>query len=189
MKTTDSKHDYPTVDNLLDRNFSVNEPNKAWVSDITYIPTDEGWLYLAGVIDLYNRKVIGWSMNERINRNLAIDALDMAVTRRKPAPGLIAHSDRGSQHASFDYRTKLDKCGMLCSMSKKGDPWDNAVMGSFFGSLKTELIHQSHYKTRDETKRDIFEYIEIFYNRQRLHSALEYLSPIHFAAKALAKAA
>lgn len=189
VKTTDSGHDFPIVENLLDRDFSIDQPNKAWVSDITYIPTDEGWLYLSSVIDLYNREAVGWSMSGRIDRKLVIDALDMAVLHRKPGPGLIAHSDRGSQYASFDYRRELEKHGMICSMSRKGDPWDNAVMESFFGSLKTELIHHKHYKTRDEARRDIFEYIEIFYNRVRLHSALGYLSPVQFAAKAVAKAA
>jgi putative transposase len=184
VQTTDSKHDYPIVENLLGRDFSVNEPNKAWVSDITYIPTDEGWLYLAGVLDLYNREAVGWSMSDRIDRHLVIDALDMAIGRKKPDAGLIAHSDRGSQYASFDYQKELEKHGMICSMSGKGDPWDNAVMESFFGSLKTELIHHRRYKTRDEARRDIFEYIEIFYNRVRLHSALGYLSPVQFAAQA-----
>lgn len=185
VKTTDSAHDYPVADNLLDRDFCVDEPNKAWVSDITYVPTDEGWLYLSGVIDLHNREAVGWSMSERIDRHLVIDALNMAVARRRPDPGLIAHSDRGSQYASFDYQKELDKHGLICSMSSKGDPWDNAVMESFFGSLKTELIHHRHYKTRDEARRDIFEYIEVFYNRVRLHSALGYLSPVQFAAKAI----
>jgi putative transposase len=189
VQTTDSAHDYPISDNLLNRDFCVDESNKAWVSDITYVPTDEGWLYLGCVLDLYNREAIGWSMSERIDRHLVIDALDMAVGRRKPDPGLIAHSDRGSQYASFDYQKELDKHGFICSMSGKGDPWDNAVMESFFGSLKTELIHQRHYKTRDEARGDIFEYIEVFYNRVRLHSALGYLSPVQFAANTIAKAA
>jgi transposase InsO family protein len=184
VQTTDSAHDYPIAENLLDRDFSADGPDKAWVSDITYIPTDEGWLYLAGVLDLYNREAIGWSMSERIDRHLVIDALDMAVGRRKPDPGLVAHSDRGSQYASFDYQKELERNGLVCSMSGKGDPWDNAVMESFFGTLKTELIHHRHYKTRDEARRDIFEYIEIFYNRVRLHSALGYLSPVQFAAQA-----
>lgn len=187
--TTDSNHDLPVADNLLDRDFEVEEPNRTWVSDITYIPTDEGWLYLAGVVDLYNREVVGWSMSEKIDRYLVIAALDMATGRKKPFPGLVAHSDRGSQYASFDYQKILTKHGMLCSMSNKGDPWDNAVMESFFGSLKTELVHNRRYHTREEARRDIFEYIELFYNRVRLHSALGYLSPVQFTANKLAKAA
>lgn len=183
VQTTDSKHDYPISDNLLGRDFSTIASNKAWVSDITYIPTDEGWLYLAGVLDLYNREAVGWSMGNRIDRKLVIDALDMAIGRRKPDPGLVAHSDRGSQYASFDYQKELEKYGLICSMSGKGDPWDNAVMESFFGTLKTELIYHRRYKTRDEARREIFEYIEIFYNRVRLHSTLGYLSPVQFAAQ------
>lgn len=187
--TTDSAHDYPVADNLLDRDFEALEPDRTWVSDITYIPTDEGWLYLAGVIDLYNREVVGWSMSARIDRNLVIAALDMATGRRHPLPGLVAHSDRGSQYASFDYQKELRNYGMICSMSGKGDPWDNAVMESFFGSLKTELVHHRRYRTREEARRDIFEYIEVFYNRVRLHSALGYLSPVQFAANQMAQAA
>lgn len=187
--TTDSNHDLPVAENLLERDFQVQEPDRAWVSDITYIPTAEGWLYLAGVIDLYNREVVGWSMSERIDRHLVIGALDMATGRRHPLPGLVAHSDRGSQYASFDYQKELEKHGLICSMSKKGDPWDNAVMESFFGSLKRELVHHRRYRTRDEARRDIFEYIELFYNRVRLHSTLGYLSPVQFAANQIAKAA
>ena len=189
VKTTDSDHDFPIADNLLDRDFDVEEPNKAWVSDITYIPTREGWLYLAGVIDLYNREVVGWSMSERINRKLVMDSLDMAIARRRPDPGLIAHSDRGSQYASVDYQRLLKKTGVLCSMSGKADPWDNAVMESFFGSLKIERVHHRNYKTREEARRDIFEYIEVFYNRVRLHSTLGYLSPMQFALQTMTKAA
>lgn len=187
--TTDSRHDLPVADNLLDRDFDVQEPDRVWVSDITYIPTGEGWLYLAGVIDLYNREVVGWSMSEKIDRHLVIAALDMATGRKKPLPGLVAHSDRGSQYASFDYQKELTRHCMICSMSGKGDPWDNAVMESFFGSLKTELVHHRRYRTREEARRDIFEYIELFYNRVRLHSALGYLSPVQFAANQMDKAA
>lgn len=189
VQTTDSDHDYPIAENLLNRDFAVDEPNNVWITYITYIPTDEGWLYLAGVVDLYNREVVGWSMNERINRKLVMNALDMAVMNRRPERGLIAHSDRGSQYASFDYQQLLKENGMLCSMSGKGDPWDNAVMESFFGTLKTELVHNRHYKTQDDARRDLFEYIEMFYNTIRLHSALGYLSPKHFAAQAHLKAA
>lgn len=189
VKTTDSNHCLPVAQNLLDRDFDVEEPNQAWVCDITYIPTQEGWLYLAGVMDLYNREVVGWSMSERINRKLVMDSLDMATIRRKPDVGLIAHSDRGSQYASGDYQKMLKEHGILCSMSKKGDPWDNAVMESFFGTLKTERVHHRNYKIRDEARRDIFEYVEVFYNRVRLHSTLGYLSPIQFAENTMAKAA
>jgi transposase InsO family protein len=148
--TTDSRHDLPVADNLLGRDFQVQEPDQVWVSDITYIPTGEGWLYFAGVVDLYNREVVGWSMSERIDRHLVIAALDMAIGRRHPLPGLVAHSDRGSQYASLDYQKELARHGLVCSMSGKGDPWDNAVMESFFGSLKTELVHHWHYRTREE---------------------------------------
>lgn len=187
--TTDSKHDLPVAANLLDRDFTPAGPNQAWVSDITYVWSGEGWLYLAVVIDLFNRGVVGWSMSERIKRDLVIDALSMAVGRRTPSMGLVHHSDRGSQYASHDYQKLLAKHGMLCSMSKKGDCWDNAVAESFFGSLKTERIHHQSYRTREEARRDIFEYIEVFYNRIRLHSTLGYLSPAQFEAAVIPKAA
>jgi len=187
--TTDSKHDLPVAGNLLNRQFACDAPNRVWVSDITYIWTMEGWLYLAVVIDMFNRAVVGWSMSERIDRVLALDALGMAVSRRSPSAGLIHHSDRGSQYASYDYQNALLSHRMLCSMSRKGDCWDNAVAESFFGSLKTERVHQRRYRTRDEARTDIFEYIEVFYNRVRLHSSLGYLSPVQFETTALAKAA
>jgi putative transposase len=187
--TTDSKHNLPVAENLLDRDFTPAGPNQAWVSDITCVWTGEGWLYLAVVIDLFNRGLVGWSMSERINRHLVVDALTMAVGRRSPSVGLIHHSDRGSQYASHDYQKLLRHHRMLCSMSKKGDCWDNAVAESFFGSLKTELIHHRSYRTRKEARRDIFEYIEVFYNRVRLHSTLGYLSPVQFEAAAIVKAA
>lgn len=187
--TTDSKHNLPVAQNLLCREFFSSGPNQAWVSDITYVWTTEGWLYLAVVIDLHSRMVVGWSMKERLDRSLVLDALSMATGRRNPAPGLIHHSDRGSQYASYDYRNALDSHGMVCSMSRKGDCWDNAVAESFFGSLKTELVHQRRYRTRDEARRDIFEYIEVFYNRVRLHSSLGYLSPARFESRTLANVA
>lgn len=187
--TTDSKHNLPVAANLLDRDFTPAGPNQAWVSEITYVWSGEGWLYLAVVIDLFNRGVVGWSMSERIKRDLVIDALSLAVGRRSPGVGLVHHSDRGSQYASHDYEKLLAKHGMLCSMSKKGDCWDNAVAESFFGSLKTERIHHQSYRTREEARRDIFEYIEVFYNRIRLHSTLGYLSPAQFEAAAIPKAA
>jgi len=178
--TTDSKHDLPVAENLLDRHFVCDGPNRVWVSDITYIWTLEGWLYLAVVIDLFNRAVVGWSMSERIDRVLVLDALSMATGRRQPGCGLIHHSDRGSQYASYDYQDALKSRGMLCSMSRKGNCWDNAVAESFFGSLKTERVYHRRYRTRDEARRDIFEYVEVFYNRVRLHSTLGYLSPAQF---------
>jgi len=187
--TTDSKHNFPVAENLLAREFFSSGPNQVWVSDITYVWTLEGWLYLAAIIDLHSRMVVGWSMNERLDRSLVLDALSMAVGRRNPGLGLIHHSDRGSQYASNDYQKALVKQGMLCSMSRKGDCWDNAVAESFFSTLKTERVHHRLYRSRDEARRDIFEYIEVFYNRVRLHSTLGYVSPVQFESAALANAA
>jgi putative transposase len=187
--TTDSKHSSPVADNLLAREFFSTGPNQVWASDITYIWTMEGWLYLATILDLHSRMVVGWSMGERIDRGLVLDALSMAVGRRSPGPGLIHHSDRGCQYASNDYQAALDEHEMLCSMSRKGDCWDNAVAESFFSTLKTERVHHRLYRSRDEARRDIFEYIEVFYNRVRLHSTLGYLSPAQFESSTLAKAA
>jgi transposase InsO family protein len=175
--TTDSNHDLPIKKNILNRQFKVSQPNKAWVSDITYIYTKEGWLYLAVIIDLYGRKVVGWSMDERITKELVLEALEMAINRREPARSLIFHSDRGSQYASHEFQRTLWEHGFISSMSRKGNCWDNAVSESFFSTLKTELIYQNQYESRGEAKRDIFQYIEIFYNRFRLHSALGYKSP------------
>ena len=165
---------------MLDRRFEVNEPNKVWGSDITYIPTDEGWLYLSGVLDLCTKTVVGWSMADKLESSLVTDALKMAYRRRLPGTGLLHHSDRGSQYASEEYRRLLSRYGMRISMSRKGDCWDNAVVESFFGTLKTELVHHRRYRSRQEARRDIFEYIEVFYNRQRLHSSLGYMSPAEF---------
>lgn len=187
--TTDSKHNFPVAENLLGRQFFSAGPNQVWASDITYIWTMEGWLYLAAVIDLHSRMVVGWSMSERIDRTLVLDALSMAVGRRAPEPGLIHHSDRGSQYASNDYQAAIGKHKMRCSMSRKGDCWDNAVVESFFSSLKTERVHHRLYRSRAAARRDIFEYIEVFYNRVRLHSTLGYLSPVQFESQALARAA
>ena len=186
VMTTDSKHCLPISPNLLERNFEVTRPNQCWVGDITYIPTDEGWLYLATVIDLFNRGVVGWSMSDRINKRMVIDAQKMALRARRPGTGLIMHTDRGSQYASRKFRRLLRANGMLSSMSRKGDPWDNAVAESFFKSLKTERTYWRHYRTREEARRDIFQYIEVFYNRQRLHSKLGYQSPMQFELAALA---
>jgi putative transposase len=178
--TTDSVHPFPVAPNLLDRQFQTYRPDLIYTADITYIPTAEGWLYLAVVLDLYTRMVIGWAMSERITRELALDALHMAWFRRRPAPGVIHHSDRGSQYCSHDYRALLKQYGMTASMSRKGNCWDNAVTESFFNSLKNERVRQARYATRAEARQDVFEYIEIFYNRKRRHSALGYRSPADF---------
>ena len=178
--TTDSKHNKPISPNLLERQFSVEKPDQTFVGDITYIETQEGWLYLAIVIDLYSRQVVGWSMDKRMKAKLVNDALLMAIWKRKPAKGLIWHTDRGSQYASDSHRKILKQHGIEQSMSRKGDCWDNAVSESFFHTLKTELVHHCNYKTRAEAKHEIFEYIEVFYNRIRLHSANDYLSPVDY---------
>ena len=186
--TTDSKHGNPVAANVLARRFDVDAPDRAWVTDITYVWTREGWLYLAVVIDLFNRMVVGWSMGNRITQKLATSALTMALWKRKPGRGLLHHSDRGSQYTSHAYRKLLDAHGMICSMSRVGDCWDNAVAESFFHTLKAELVYHEDYATRDQAKSDIFEWIEVFYNRQRRHSSLGYLSPAKYEAM-MAKAA
>ena len=175
--TTDSKHSMPVAANSLDRNFRVNKLNQFWVANITYIYTQEGWLYLSTIMDLYSRKIVGWSMHHRITQELVLEALYMAIKQRNPSWGLLLHSDRGSQYASYCYQVLLKRSGILCSMSRKGNCWDNAVMESFYRNLKVELIYPKKYKTRIEAQRDIFEYIEIFYNRERLHSSIGYHSP------------
>jgi putative transposase len=175
--TTDSNHPLPVADNVLDRQFYPEAPNEKWVADITYVPTREGWLYLAVVEDLYSRRVVGWSMAANMESRLVVDALEMAVQRRLPDEGLLAHSDRGSQYASEHYQLLLGKHGIACSMSGVGQCWDNAPMESFFASLKKELIHEADFATRREARAAIFEYIEVFYNNQRLHSSLGYVSP------------
>jgi putative transposase len=178
--TTDSKHMLPVAENLLDRKFTPEAPNQAWGADITYIWTDEGWLYLAVVLDLFNREIVGWSIKPRMTADIVIDALTMAWFRRRPPPGLIHHSDRGSQYASCDFQNKLADYGMVCSMSRKGNCWDNAPTESFFNSLKNERVHGAHYPTREAARMDLFDYIEPFYNRSRRHSTLGYKSPIRF---------
>ena len=178
--TTDSNHPHPVAENIVDRNFTPSEKNQTWTADITYIPTAEGWLYLAAVEDLYSRKIVGWSMSDRIDSRLVVDALEMAVQRELPGEGLVAHSDRGVQYASEHYQTLLRKHAVTCSMSRKGNCWDNAPMESFFATLKKELVHHERYQTRDEACQSLFEYIEVFYNRQRRHSALGYVSPCAF---------
>ncbi len=182
--TTDSRHGLPVYSNLLARRFDVLRPDTAWVTDITYIWTLEGWLYLGVILDLFSRRIVGWSMSERIDRQLAMDALQMALAHRRPQRGLLHHSDRGSQYASHDYQRLLADHGIVSSMSRRGDCWDNAVAESFFATLKTELVYQSHWQTRREARGAIFEYIELFYNRRRLHSSLGYLSPVDFERQA-----
>ncbi len=178
--TTDSKHKLPVAPNVLDRNFAVSLPDAAYCSDITYIWTTEGWLYLAVVIDLYSRKIVGWSLKSRMTKDLIINALQMAIWRRRPSPGLLFHSDRGSQYCSNDFQQFLKANRMTSSMSRKGNCWDNSVAESFFGSLKTERVFDSLYLTRETARRDIVDYIEMFYNSRRLHSYLGYLSPNDF---------
>jgi transposase InsO family protein len=175
--TTHSKHNKPVFENVLDRQFDVSAPNQAYVQDITYIWTQEGWLYLAVVIDLFSRRVVGWSMGSRMKAKLVCDALTMAIWQRRPSEGLIMHSDRGSQYASEPYRRLLKGHGFVGSMSRKGDCWDNAVVESFFGSLKQERGHWRHYQTRHEAQQDILDYITVFHNPVRLHSYLDYKSP------------
>jgi transposase InsO family protein len=178
--TTDSRHELPIADNQLARQFEVNQANQVYVGDITYIHTQEGWLYLAVVIDLYSRKIVGWSMAERMKTKLVNDALIMAIWQRKPQKGLLWHTDRGSQYASNSHRQLLKQHGIEQSMSRKGNCWDNAVAESFFHTLKTECVNHEHYVTREAARKSIFEYIEVFYNRQRLHSNNGYLSPVDF---------
>ena len=178
--TTDSKHHLPVAPNVLKQNFAVSRPNQAWVSDITYIPTDEGWLYLAGLKDLFNGELVGYAMNERMTKNLVMQALFRGVSAKRPGQGLIHHSDRGSQYCAHDYQKMLLQFGMTPSMSRQGNCWDNAPMESFWGTLKNELVHHRHYRTRAQAIQEITEYIEIFYNRQRKQARLGYLSPAAF---------
>ena len=178
--TTDSKHSLPVAPNRLEQNFTTERPDQVWTADVTYLATGEGWLYLAIVLDLYTRQIVGWAMRERMTKDLVIDALRMAWFRRRPAPGLIHHSDRGSQYCSHEFQKQLADYGMLASMSRKGNCWDNAPSESFFNSLKNERVHGTRYETRDKARADVFDYLEIFYNRRRRHSALGGISPIAF---------
>jgi len=180
VTTTDSTHNYPVAPNRLDQDFQASRPNEKWAGDITYIATAEGWLYLAAVMDLYSRRIVGWAMGDTLARSLPLAALQMALETRQPPPGLLHHSDRGSQYASEDYQAVLTKYQIQGSMSRAGNCYDNAPIESFFGTLKTELVHHRHYATRAEAKTDIFEYIEVFYNRFRRHSALDNLCPVVF---------
>lgn len=179
-RTTDSNHSDPIAANLLNRQFDIEGPNRVWGTDITYLWTGEGWLYLAVVLDLFSRRVIGWSMADHLRTELVQGALDMALGQRTPSTGLLHHSDRGCQYASNAYRKALAKEGIECSMSRKGDCWDNAVVESFFGTLKTELVHRKLWPTRLAARTAVFEYMEVFYNRKRRHSYLGYVSPAEF---------
>jgi len=178
--TTDSNHDRPVAENVLDRHFEPEAPNRAWTADITYVATAEGWLYLAAVEDLHSRRIVGWSMGSRIDSRLVVDALEMALAGRRPGAGLVAHSDRGSQYASEHYRGVLARHGIVCSMSRRANCWDNAPMESFFASLKKELTRGEIFATREEARASIFEYIEVFFNRVRRHSSLGYKSPAEY---------
>ena len=181
-RTPDSLHSRPVAENVLDRQFTASAPNQKWVADITYVPTAEGWLYLAGVMDLFSRKVVGFSMADHLREELVADALEMALAGRRPGADLLHHSDRGVQYASDAYQGRLSRRAIVVSMSRRGNCYDNAVMESFWATLKTELIHHQRYATREQARRSIFEYIAVFYNRHRLHSSLGYQSPEAFEA-------
>lgn len=178
--TTDSNHDLPVADNLLGQDFHASRPDERWVTDITYIPTDQGWLYLAAIMDLYSRRIVGWAMQDNLSTSIVLRALDMAISQRQPSPGLLHHSDRGSQYASRAYQRVLAHAAITCSMSRRGNCYDNAAMESFFHSLKVELIHRHRFYTRDHARTAIFDYIEAFYNRTRRHSSIGYVSPMAF---------
>jgi transposase InsO family protein len=178
--TTQSDHKHPVADNLLNREFTVSAPNKTWVTDITYLWTHEGWVYIAAVLDLFSRRVVGWAIDKHMREELIDNALKMAIGRRSPSVGLMHHSDRGCQYTSSNYQALLVNEGITVSMSRKGNCWDNAVMERFFGSLKSERTDYKQYKTRQEAKADAINYIEMFYNSQRLHSTLGYVTPMQF---------
>lgn len=178
--TTDSRHAQPVAANVLDRDFQAEAPDRKWTSDITYIATRQGWLYLAVIMDLFSRKIVGWATSSSLQATLVLDALGMALRRRTPGAGLVHHSDRGCQYAAADYQKLLADHGILCSMSRKGNCWDNAPTESFFGKLKVEWVHGVEYANHEEAKRHLFEYIEVFYNRKRKHAALGYESPAAF---------
>jgi transposase InsO family protein len=183
-RTTDSTHRQPVADNLLERDFAADAPNRKWLADITYIPTNQGWLYLAAVLDCFSRKIVGWSMADHLETDLAGEALKMAIKqrRRSKQQDLLHHSDRGVQYASDDYQQLLIEHGIEASMSGRGDCWDNAMMESFWATLKCELVHQEKFTTHEQAQGSVFEYVEVFYNRRRLHSALGYVSPESFEA-------
>jgi putative transposase len=189
VRTTDSRHRLPVAANLLGRDFSAEAPDRRWAADITYVPTAEGWLYLAVILDLFSRRVVGHAAGATLATSLVVEAWALACGRRRPGAGLLHHSDRGSQYASGEYQSRLAEADAQCSMSRRGDCYDNAAVESFFGTLKTELIHGRRYATRAEARSSIFEYIEVFYNRERRHSALGYLSPAEYEARHVAASA
>lgn len=184
--TTDSRRSRQAADNILARDFEAGRPNEKWVADVTFIPTREGWLFLATVLDLYSRKIVGWSMGSRLTSELAQTALQNAIDGRSPKPGLVIHSDRGKEYYAGEYQQLLKRYGLICSMSRRGNCYDNAVMESFFHSLKVEEVHHQDFRTRAEARAVLFDYIEIFYNRQRLHSSIGYQLPIEFERRAVA---
>ena len=175
--TTDSNHSLPVAKNVVKRDFTAKAANRLWCTDITYLWTDEGWLYLAAIVDVFSRKVVGWAMKDRLTLPLVLDALEMAVRRQKPGPGLLHHSDQGCQYAAHEYQKTLTHLGMVPSMSRRGQCWDNALMESFFHTLKTEHVYHERFATKAQAKSSVFEWIEVFYNRQRIHSAIGFVSP------------
>ena len=183
VRTTDAAHDHPVAPNLLGRQFQRQGLDEAWVSDITYVPTGEGWLYVATVMDLFSRRIVGWATADHLRAELAAEALEKAIETRRPQAGLLHHSDRGVQYACGDYRAALAGHGLSCSMSRSGDCYDNAAMESLFKTFKVELVYQERFATRKEADEAIYPYIELFYNRQRLHSSLGYRSPVEFEAQ------
>lgn len=180
VNTTDSNHDLPIAKNYLNRVFEAQFPNEVWLSDITYIKTDEGWLYLAGVLDLHSRRIVGWAMEDHMGVDLTLNALNMAIEQRQPPPDLLHHSDRGSQYAAGAYQARLAEHGMIASLSRKGNCWDNAPMESFFDTLKSELVYRTHFETREQARSAIFEYIEGFYHRKRIHTSIDNMSPVAY---------
>ncbi len=183
VTTTDSDHALPVADNLLARTFEAETPDTKWTADITYLWTGQGWLYLAVILDLFSRSIVGWAMEQTIDRTLVLSALDMALVGRKPGSDLMCHSDRGSQYASDDYQRRLKDVGIVCSMSRRGNCWDNAPTESFFAGLKKEMVHRTRFETREQARSAVFEWIEVWYNRKRRHSTLGYLSPEAFERK------
>jgi transposase InsO family protein len=189
VRTTDSSHHEPVAPNQLARCFEASAPNEKWVADITYIPTARGWVYLAAVMDLFSRRIIGWALSEHLDTTLVESALDNALESRCPSTGLVHHSDRGSQYASDRYRMLLRRHGIECSMSRRGDCWDNAPMESFFGALKSEWIRYERLENLEDAHRSVFHYIDVFYNRRRLHQSLDYRSPVEYEASHRSEAA
>ncbi len=184
--TTDSRKSRHPAENILNRDFDAKAPNEKWVADVTYVPTREGWVFLATVLDLYSRKIVGWSMGSRLTSDLAQRALRNAILTRRPTPGLIVHSDQGREYYAGEYQQLLASHGLICSMSRRGDCYDNAVMESFFQSLKVEEVYHRDFKSRAQAKTALFEYIEMFYNRQRLHSSIGYMSPMEYESRTVA---